>query len=348
MSLPYNRPPAGVPTNRAPITFDLPSIFREAVDLADAIYNDAGKPDVISDRLIGHMNPRGRKLSPYPAYGSNGAVSGPGWGQEIEWAPQLTIDAQRALISLALAVADLDGPCPHSPTSNDSQQWNIAGELLCISSTALWVAMDDTEREAVGSRVRQKAQRILGWANPPTQMPDGLQGWDTRRNIDADRWRTAEMPEGWTQWVAPLTAVSKREATTEKEGVAPTSPAKASTPTTMESRAANGENKPEHDWLHEDGDQFGIAFGGKVFHCDSSERQAWEILREMGPPEHMKEKSVTTIHQRVARGKNMGLEWGKNNASKVRAILDRIKSGFDLKCLPGTGGEKVFQWVRIS
>jgi hypothetical protein len=207
--------PSGIPTNFSSLTFDLPSIFREAVDLTDAIRclhtfdSVSGEPDKIRFRLIQRLNPRNRQLCPIPEWGKKG-LSTPGWGQEVDHAPALTTEARRALVSLALAVADVDGafaafPEPPSSTEEGQEaelterarsQLDAAGRLLALSSEALWVAMNDTERATVGDRTYEKARRVFGWVDPPARMPEGLPGWGTPgRHLDPHRWRT--------QWVAP-------------------------------------------------------------------------------------------------------------------------------------------------
>lgn len=221
--------PPGVPADPAPLVFDLPAAFREAVDLADAVRGEhtfetvGHHPDVIRYRLVQRLNPRGRRLSPYPEYERNELVA-PSWGQEVEHAPGLTADARRALIALALAVADVDGafaafPDPRNLAEQERESELLAlaqrrlaaaRDVLALASAALWAAMDDSEREAVGQRVYERARRAFGWAVPPSRVPDGLPGWGTPgRMTDPHRWRTTyvHIPEP-EERMAPETPAS--------------------------------------------------------------------------------------------------------------------------------------------
>lgn len=203
--------PPGVPHSPESLTFDPRLIFLEAADLAEATEGEHDRnslcrePDLTLHRLRNRLNPRYRHLSPHPETDGR-----PGWGQEIDHAPGLTAPARRALVHLALAVADMDWAIESFPDSRTDRNTDSASELatartrltaarrlLAAGAAALWLSLDDRDREAVGETGRRRAATAFGWPTMPAVVPHGLHGWGTNgRQLNPQLWRTTSLTDG--------------------------------------------------------------------------------------------------------------------------------------------------------
>ena len=180
----------GLPADLSTLTFDLPTIFRESVDLAESLnliaypFELSRNADVLRFRLIRAMNPRDRKLSPHPDYPKTDESRSvcPGWGQEIAFSPHLSADARRALIALALLAADLG--------VDDVDPVAFVKTMLPYTVITLWAGMTGADRLAAPS-AEAKALVVFKRQSLPLTSPSILIDFGSPgRVIDSRNWRT--------------------------------------------------------------------------------------------------------------------------------------------------------------
>lgn len=96
----------------------------------------------------------------------------------------------------------------------------------------------------------------------------------------------------------------------------------------------------------EAGEDFGLQVGPIRYKLDSSERQVWDVFREMCPPQPNKERPVEEVKKAV-NSRALNLKWGINISSKANNILGRIKIGFSLNREVTASGLEVFRWGQV-
>ncbi len=106
------------------------------------------------------------------------------------------------------------------------------------------------------------------------------------------------------------------------------------------------ESKPDGPFEEKNG-VFGIRWNSERVTCDTSERQAWEILRAMWPAIDSKEQPVADVKRTISSNAT-NQKFGTNSASKVRLILERIQAGFSFVCTTTDAGIEVFRWTKVS
>jgi hypothetical protein len=179
--------------------FDLPTIFRCAVELGAAVQDQADGAEsreawTAGDRLLRVLNPRDATFPTNFAWDEFQAIREcgirwpgeeeprPGWKQELDLtdAPPA---ARQALLTIGLALADLRGDL----------QWHQRGrELLSAGAWNLWEGMGP-ENRAEARHLLPEAHRIWGWPADAAGEPGPFAG--PRATLEEARilnpyWRT--------------------------------------------------------------------------------------------------------------------------------------------------------------
>ncbi len=162
--------------------FDLPAIFRCAVELGAAVAaqvegSDSGDAETAGERLLHVLNPCQAKFPNNHNWREFQAMQRAGLDlqnlpePEIGWVDSLDLavasePARKALLTIGLALADLRG----------DQQWHERGrDLLKAGTWHLWEGMGVADRGAVRSLLAE-TRRIWGWPEHPAGEPGPFTG----------------------------------------------------------------------------------------------------------------------------------------------------------------------------
>jgi hypothetical protein len=164
------------------LPFDLPAIFRCAVELGAAVNDPAGgiqrrEAEVAGERLLRVLNPRQARFPEDYSWDeftalreigepwTQGKEPRPGWTQELESA-DASPAARQALLTLGLGLADLRG----------EPQWHERGQSLLGAGTwHLWDGMAPAARNAV-RHLLPETHRLWGWPGDPAGEPGPFAG----------------------------------------------------------------------------------------------------------------------------------------------------------------------------